>query len=121
MPYARCTQESYSHLDHVVAHKLSEFERRGSMIRFDGSSGLEGIFRFHHEGLLDDRTVVEVHRPSGVSVEFYWSPDDAQLKRDPRGPGVSVQDALQDCNSYTLHLNMPYVRDRVARLRSERS
>ena len=120
MAYARCVRDSYSHLDGVVAQKLSDFERKGSMIRFDGSS-LEGVLKFQKEGLLDDRTVVEVHRTGGVSVEFYWSPDEAQLKRDPLGSGVGVEDALRGCTAYTLHLNMPYVRDRVARLRSERS
>ena len=119
MAYARCTRESYDHLDSTVARELSRFDK-GSMIRFDGPS-LEAFFKFQQEGLLDNHTVVEVHRAGGASIDFYWSPDDAQLKRDPRGPGVSVQDALQDCNSYTLHLHMPYVRDRVAQLRSERS
>jgi hypothetical protein len=115
MAYARCAQETYDHLDSMVADKLRLLERKGFMPRFE--NGLEGLFRFRNEGLLDTHTVIEVHA-NDPSVEPYWEMD-GRL-RAQNGTVVPLETAL--CGGpYTIHLNMGYVRDQVARLRLERS
>ena len=116
MAYARCARETYDHLDRIVADKLLLAERKGLMPRFDRSDGLEGFFRFEQLGLLDEHTLIEVHRPSGSSYTLNWDPQSKQLHEG--GRQLPVEQVLTGA-PYTIHPNWTHVRDQIARLRQK--